>query len=218
MYVSSFPRAGYNTASTKDSARKGLTCKTTPRRLHLFKEEDMRICLRRFLLLIAYCTCAAISGIKLVSDVLAVANTVNELDSIMFTGVQCQSFSPPTEDICLGDNITYTYTCVVVNSMATFSTVWTLTSSGTESQCLVLYSRPDIMQTCGPGRVFTSSLTGQSGDNTSFTSTLSVKSISESLNGTTVECEDAMMNTVGSMGICILGKKIHVYVVNTCTC
>ena len=148
------------------------------------------------------------------SDVLAVATTVNEL-IFMFTGVQCQSFSPPTEDICLGDSITYT--CVVVNSVATSSTVWTLTPDG--SECIVLHNRPGTMQTCGPGRVFTSSLTGQSGDNTSFTSTLSVESISESLNGTIVECEDALvMNTVGSMDICIVGKKIHVYMVNTCTC
>ena len=121
----------------------------------------------------------------------------------MFTGVQCQSFSPPTEDICLGDDITYA--CVVVNSVATSFTIWRLTPNGGVPSCAVRHNLPD-MDTCGPGRVFTSSLTGQSGDNTSFTSTLSVESISESLNGTTVQCEDAMMNTVGSMDICIVGK------------
>ena len=125
----------------------------------------------------------------------------------MFTGVQCQSFSPPTEDICLGDNITYTYTCVVVNSNALFTTTWRLTPGGVESQCIVLYNLPDLMQTCGPGRVFTSSLTDQSGDNTTFTSTLSVESISESLNRTRVECLHAGLETVGSMGICIVGKS-----------
>ena len=36
-----------------------------------------------------------------------------------------------------------------------------------------------------------------------------MESISESLNGTTVECEDAMMNTVGSVDICIVGKKVQ---------
>ena len=128
----------------------------------------------------------------------------------MFTGVQCQSFSPPTEDICLGDNITYTYTCVVVNSMAASFTVWRLTPGGGVPRCNVVHNDPGAMQTCGPEGVFTSSLTGQSGDNTSFTSTLSVESISESLNRTRVECDDAMMNTVGSMDICIVGRKIHV--------
>ena len=124
----------------------------------------------------------------------------------MSTGVQCQSFSPPTEDICLGNNTTYTYTCVVVNSVAVSFTSWTLTPDGGVTPCNVIHNRPNTMQTCGRGRVFTSSLTGQSGDNTSFTSTLSVESISESLNRTRVECDDAMMNTVGSVDICIVGK------------
>ena len=126
----------------------------------------------------------------------------------MFTGVQCQSFSPPTEDICLGDNITYTYTCVVVNSVAASFTVWRLTPGGEEPRCNVVHNDPDDTQTCGPGRVFTSSLTGQtSGDHTTFTSTLSVESISESLNGTRVECLDADASTVGSNDICIVGKS-----------
>ena len=129
----------------------------------------------------------------------------------MFTGVQCQSFSPPTEDICLGDNITYT--CAVVNSDFRFTTFWRLTPDGGVPPCIVQHNQPDIMQTCGPGRVFTSSLTGQSGDNTSFTSTLSVESISENLNGTTVQCDDADSDTVGSTDICVLlvGKKIYIY-------
>ena len=137
----------------------------------------------------------------------------------MFTGVQCQSFSPPTEDICLGDNITYT--CVVVNSVAASSTVWRLTPDGGEPPCIVLHDQPDIMQTCGPGRIFTSYLTGQSGDNTFFSSTLSVESISESLNGTTVQCEDADTSTIGSMDICIVGKTKKIYIVSTyftCIC
>ena len=104
----------------------------------------------------------------------------------IFTGVQCQSFSPPTEDICLGENITYTYTCVVVNSVAVSFTTWRLTPNGGEPPCIVPHNQLGVMQTCGPERVFTSSLTGQSGDNTTFTSTLSVESISESLNRTRV--------------------------------
>ena len=135
----------------------------------------------------------------------------------MFTGVQCQSFSPPTEDICLGESITYTYTCVVVNSEPMFTTSWRLTPDGGEPRCIVQHNDPDSMDACGPGRVFTSSLTDQSGDNTTFTSTLSVGSISESLNRTRVECLDAGLETVGSKGICIVGKKVHVHV-RTCTC
>ena len=73
------------------------------------------------------------------------------------------------------------------------------------------HNLPDDMDTCGPGGVFTSSLTGQSGDNTTFTSTLSVESISESLNRTRVECLDAGLETVGSKDICIVGesRKCH---------
>ena len=73
-----------------------------------------------------------------------------------------------------------------MNSEPRFSTNWRLTPDGEEPECIVLHNRPGAMQTCGPGDVFTSSLTGQSGDNTSFTSTLSVESITESLNGTIV--------------------------------
>ena len=124
----------------------------------------------------------------------------------MFTGVLCQSFSPPTEDICLGDSITYTYTCVVVNSDVRFSTTWRLTPDGGVPPCDVRHNLPEI-QTCGPGRVFTSSLTGQSGDSTSFTTTLSVESISENLNGTRVQCLDAGLETVGSKDICIVGES-----------
>ena len=131
----------------------------------------------------------------------------------MFTGVQCQSFSPPTKDICLGESITYTYTCVVVNSEPRFSTTWRLTPNGGAPSCIVQHNIPDML-TCGPGRVFTSSLTGQSGDNTSFTSTLSVESISESLNGTIVECLDEDTSTVGSTDICIVGKTKEMYIVN----
>ena len=129
----------------------------------------------------------------------------------IFTGVQRQSFSPPTEDICLGENITYTYTCVVVNSVAVSFTTWRLTPNGGEPPCIVPHNRPGVMQTCGPGDVFTSYLTDQSGNNTSFTSTLSVESLSESLNRTRVECLDDGFETVGSKDICIVGesRKCH---------
>ena len=105
----------------------------------------------------------------------------------------------------------YTYTCVVVNSDARFTTTWTLTPDGGVPSCIVQHIQPDDMDACGPGRVFTSSLTGQSGDNTSFTSTLSVESVSESLNRTRVECLDAGLETVGSKDICIVGesRKCH---------
>ena len=120
----------------------------------------------------------------------------------LLTGVLCQSFSSPDE-ICPGDNVTFT--CVVVDSVGNSLTTWRVTPDGGEPPCRVIHIDPiGETDTCGPGRVFTSSLTDQSGDN--YTSTLSVESLSDGLNDTRVECEDTSLMDVGMEKICIIGK------------
>ena len=84
------------------------------------------------------------------------------------------------------------------------TTTWRVTPDGGEPPCHVIHNRPNDTDTCGPGRVFTSSLTDRSGDN--YTSILSVESISDGLNDTRVECEDALQMDVGMENICIIGK------------
>ena len=115
------------------------------------------------------------------------------------SGVLCQSFSSPDE-ICPGDNVTFT--CVVVDPDGISYTSWVV--EGGEQDCILRHNRLNEVETCGPGQLFTSSFTtNQSGD--SYTSTLSVESISDDLNRTRVECEDAAMD-VGNESICIIGK------------
>ena len=120
----------------------------------------------------------------------------------MYAGVFCQSFSPPTDDICPGDNVTFT--CVIVDDGTRF-TRWTVTPGGADPRCTVEHPDP-LTESCGPMNSFTSSLTGSSG--TSYTSTLSVESIPDSLNGTIVECTNSTGSTIGSDVICIVGEKI----------
>ena len=65
---------------------------------------------------------------------------------------------------------------------------------------------PDDMQSCGPGEVFTSFLTGQTGLN--YTSSLRAEDVPLSLNGTIVECVDGVdLQIIGSATICIVGMN-----------
>ena len=118
------------------------------------------------------------------------------------SGVLCQSFSSPDE-ICPGDNVTFT--CVVVDPDGISVTSWVVTPDGGVQDCVLRHNKENEVATCGPEQLFTSSFTNynQSGDN--YTSTLSVESISDDLNSTSVECEGAAMN-VGKENICIIGK------------
>ena len=107
------------------------------------------------------------------------------------------------DEICPGDDVTFT--CVVVDPIVGRATVWSVTPGGGEPSCRVPHNDPDeTSDTCGPGGVFTSSLTNRSGD--SYISTLRVESISDGLNGTRVECEDALQMDVGMENICIISK------------
>ena len=104
----------------------------------------------------------------------------------------------------VGDNATFT--CVVVDTVGIGTTTWRVTPGGGEEDCVLRHSVPNEFSTCGPGGVFTSSLTNQSGDN--YTSTLRVELISDGLNDTRVECEDQYLMNVGMKNICIIGKSI----------
>ena len=68
--------------------------------------------------------------------------------------------------------------------------------------CVLRHTKPNDTDTCGPGRVFTASLTDKSGAN--YTSTLRVESISDGLNDTRVLCKYASSND--STTICIISK------------
>ena len=130
--------------------------------------------------------------------------TMYTVQLCLLTGVLCQSFSSPDE-ICPGDNVTLT--CVVEDSVGLGTTTWRVTPDGGEPPCRVIHNRPNDTDTCGPGRVFTSSLTGRSGDN--YISTLRVESISDGLNDIRVECEDPFGMDVGMENICIIGKYFN---------
>ena len=110
------------------------------------------------------------------------------------TGVLCQSFSPPTGEICPGDYITFTCS-------AGAATFWTVSPGGVDNECAYRSGNPAIDR-CGPGDRFTSGPTGD-GDNT--ISSLSVDSITVDLNGTLVECTNAGGNLIGSDSIFIVG-------------
>ena len=111
-------------------------------------------------------------------------------------------FSPPSGDICPGSDIEFS---CVGNSLLVSTTRWENTPGGVRSACVVAHNQPDEIDTCGPGDIFTSSLTGQTGVN--YTSSLRAEDVPLSLNGTVVECVDgADLQTIGSTNICIVGK------------
>ena len=91
-----------------------------------------------------------------------------------------------------------------MDSVGNGLTIWRVTPDGGGSLCLVIHNNPTETDTCGPRRVFTSSLTDQSGY--SYTSTLRVESIFDGLNDTRVECQDTSSMDVGMENICIIGK------------
>ena len=64
----------------------------------------------------------------------------------------------------------------------------------------MIHNQPEQMQRCGTDRIFTSSLTGQTGVN--YTSSLRAEDVPLSLSGTVVECVDgADLQKIGSTNI-----------------
>ena len=99
--------------------------------------------------------------------------------------------------ICPGDGVTFT--CVV---SITSITNWRVNSGGDETDCNYLHNSPNT-DTCGPGGIFTSSVTDVNGDPRN--SSLSVDSITSDLSGTSVRCADGIVNIIGSRDICVIG-------------
>ena len=117
---------------------------------------------------------------------------------VFYAGVSCQNFNGPSDGICPGDDVTFT--CVVDAAL----TVWRVTSDGVVTDCNYRRSMPTVTATCGPGLRFTSSQTDENGDTNN--SSLSVVSITNDLNGTSVTCSDGNLNIIGSSTICVVGK------------
>ena len=108
-----------------------------------------------------------------------------------------QSFTGPSEGIYPGDDVTFT--CVVDAAL----TVWTVNPGGENANCIYRQSMPTVTAMCGPGGRFTSSQTDENGDTNS--SSLSVVSITNDLNGTSVTCSDGNLNPIGFSSICVVG-------------
>ena len=123
--------------------------------------------------------------------------------SHVFSAGVLSQFSPPSGDICPGSDIEFS---CVGNSLLTSNTQWEISPDGGEPACLVLHNQPELMTSCGPGDIFTSSLTGQTGLN--YTSSLRAEDVPLSLSGTVVECVDgADLQTIGSTNICVIGRS-----------
>ena len=116
-----------------------------------------------------------------------------------------QPFSPASGDgVCPGSDIEFTR---VVDARPGSTTRWEITpDGGGDPACTVTLNVPDEMDTCGPGGVFTSNLTGQTGLN--YTSSLRDEDAPLSLNGTIVECADGIdLQIIGSVTICVVGRS-----------
>ena len=122
--------------------------------------------------------------------------------SHVFSAGVLSQFSPPSGDICPGSDIEFS---CVGNSLLNSFTRWEITADGVRPVCVVAHNQPDEMDSCGPGEIFTSSLTGRDGVN--YTSSLRAEDVPLSLNWTVVECVDgAGPQSIGSANICIVGK------------
>ena len=95
------------------------------------------------------------------------------------------------------------FTCVV-NSGAT---LWTFSPPGRpERECIYLSSLPDRNPCVPQDERF--SITRTEGSVNNFSSSLSVVSVTEDLNGTLVSCTDGNIGNLGSDDICIAGMTI----------
>ena len=121
---------------------------------------------------------------------------------VTFSAGVLSQLSPPSGDICPGSDIEFS---CVGNSLSVSNTRWEITPDGGEPACIVSHNQPDEMLRCGPGDIFTSSLTGRDGLN--YTSSLRAEDVPLSLDERVVECVDgADLQTIGSYNICVIGK------------
>ena len=96
-----------------------------------------------------------------------------------------------------------TFTCVV---STTNITTWIVNSGGNGDSCTYRRNNPLNTENCGPGDIFTSSVTDVNGDPRN--SSLSVDSITSDLSGTSVTCSDGNDNTIGSKIVCVIGEGL----------
>ena len=112
--------------------------------------------------------------------------------------VLCQSSSTESGS-CPGDDITFT--CVT----STTAIVWIVAPDGGDQTTCVVITDVTMTAMCGPMNRFTATVTGA--DST----TLTVQSVDDVINGTRVECVDSDVDEQ----ICITGLCWHVlYVYN----
>ena len=104
----------------------------------------------------------------------------------------CQSFTGLSDGVCPGGSATFT--CVADATTIT----WIVNSEGTDDTCSYSLLRP--ADTCGPGDMFISSQTENGGTNSS---TLSVASVTNVLNGKIVTCSGGS-TVIGNRTICII--------------
>ena len=109
-------------------------------------------------------------------------------------------FTGPSSGICPGDDVRFT--CVVNTTVVT---IWRVNSGKGQDSCIYDRNDPNT-QTCGPGNIFTSSVTVVNGDLNN--SSLSVDSITSDLSGTSVTCIDGNAIIIGSRNICVIGKRL----------
>ena len=110
-------------------------------------------------------------------------------------------FTGPSSGICPGDDVTFT---CVVNTTAV--TIWRVNSGGNSDSCTYRRNNPLNTENCGPGDIFTSSVTDMNGDPSN--SSLSVDSVTSDLSGTSVTCADGNAIIIGSSSICVIGKGL----------
>ena len=110
-------------------------------------------------------------------------------------------FTGPSSGICPGDDVIFT--CVV---STTTVTIWIVNSGGNSDSCTYSRNNPLNTENCGPGDIFTSSVTDVNVDPNN--SSLSVDSITSDLSGTSVTCSDGNDNTIGSKVICVIGEGL----------
>ena len=123
------------------------------------------------------------------------------LETFFTTEIFCQSFSGPSDEICPGDNVTFT--CEV----SSIVTRWTVSPGGDNDRCIYESDNP-VPETCGPDDRFQLSQTDDSVPANS--SSLRVSSITSDLNGTTVTCSDGGSGQlIGSYNICITGHQTN---------
>ena len=120
-------------------------------------------------------------------------------------GTTCQPFIVPVQT-CPGDSPNFT--CTMEDAGGTGSTIWVVTTNGTDdTRCTQIHPLIED-RSCGPNMEFHSFIVFVDGGN--YTSTFTtVRPIRLSFNGTGVQCAALRReDVIGSSEICITGKIV----------